>query len=225
MDIFRTPKPAAGFYKSMAPREDEIVLEPAFYWARNDESTNFDHALISSNCDTVRITTINAAGEHLIVEGGPDREQFPHLKYPPFSFLVGGKVGHDSWGDVRVDGLIDGKVVISKRQSGSGADYKFLVLPDETNLVADGADSVRVVLRSVDEFGALRHFAADAITFTLSGPATFIGENPFGLIGGTGAIWLRTTHMPGTITLAAKHPYLGTVTVSLTSTAAAPETV
>ncbi|MEO6924123.1 MAG: glycoside hydrolase family 2 TIM barrel-domain containing protein, partial [Bryocella sp.] len=218
MDTFRTPKPAAGFYKSMAPREEEIVLEPAFYWGMNDESVHFDHALICSNVDTIRMTTTNERGEHLIAEGGPDRVQFPNLKYPPFTFLVGKKLSKITWGDLRIDGLIDGKVVITKKQSGSGADHALLLLPDETTLAADGADSVRVVLKAVDQFGSLRHFASDAITFHLEGPATLVGDNPFGLIGGTGAIWIRTTETPGRITLTAKHPWLGTVTTHFTST-------
>jgi len=223
-DIFRTPKPAAGFYKSMASREEEIVLEPAFFWARNDESSNFDHALICSNVDTIRMTTTNKRGEHLIAEGGPDREQFPHLKYPPFTFLVGKKVTPASWGDLRIDGLIDGKVVITKKYSGSGADKQFILLPDETALIADGADAVRVVFRVNDEFGSLRHFASDAIELTLEGPGQIVGDNPFGLIGGTGAIWIRTTETPGTITLKGKHPWLGTATATLTSSPSQPET-
>ena len=30
-DIFREPKPAAGFYKSQCDPEEEVVLEPAFH--------------------------------------------------------------------------------------------------------------------------------------------------------------------------------------------------
>jgi beta-galactosidase len=223
MDIFRTPKPAAGFYKSMMDREEEIVLEPAFFWARNDESTNFDHALISSNVDTIRMVTLNQFGEHLIAEGGPDRIQFPHLKYPPFTFLVGSKINPQTWGDLRIDGLIDGKVVITRTYSGSGVDKAFVLLPDDTELIADGADAVRVVLRVNDEYGNLRHFAADAIAFTLEGPATIIGDNPFGLIGGTGAIWIRTTETPGKIVLKGRHPHLGTATATFMSQPAKAE--
>ena len=97
----------------------------------------------------------NETGEHLIAEGRPDREQFPHLKYPPFTFDVGNKVSKGFWGDLRIDNLIDGKVVISK-VFGLGADKEFVLVADETTLVADGADAVRVVLRVNDEYGNVR---------------------------------------------------------------------
>ena len=81
--------------------------------------------------------------------------------------------------------------------SGRGVDQKFTLLPDDTKLVADGADTTRVVLRVTDEFGAIRPFANDAIKFQLEGPAEIIGDNPFALIGGTGAIWIRAKEQPG----------------------------
>ena len=56
MDMFRTPKGAAGFYKSMCDPAEEVVLEPAFHWARNDESTGFTDAYISSNVDHIKIS-------------------------------------------------------------------------------------------------------------------------------------------------------------------------
>ena len=223
MDIFRTPKPASGFYKSMAERDEEIVLEPAFYWARNDENVNFHDALICSNVDTIRMTTQNESGEHLIAVGGPDRVLFPHLKFPPFTFNINRNINHANWGDLRVEGLIDGKVAITKRYSGSGADKAFVLLPDATRLIADGADAVRVVLRVNDEFGSLRHYAADAISFKLEGPAELIGDNPFGLIGGTGAIWIRTSEQPGNIELTATHPRLGTTSVNFEVLPSEPE--
>ena len=124
----------------------------------------------------------------------PDHEEFDHLKYPPFVIekdKLDMKEMSLHWGDLRIDGYIGGKGGPSKSLSGSGVDRKFALLPDDTALVADGADTTRVVLRVTDEFGATRTYANDPIVFTLEGPAELIGDNPFALIGGTGAVWIR----------------------------------
>jgi len=88
-------------------------------------------------------------------------------------------------------------------------DTKFLLLPDDTRLLADGADSTRVVLRVTDEFGCVRPFASESIKFELQGPAQLIGDNPFSLVGGTGAVWVRAQEHSGKAILRAVHPYLG----------------
>jgi beta-galactosidase len=217
-DIFREPKPAAGFYRSQCDPDEEIVLVPAFHWARGDENIGFTHALVSSNCDHLKFYV----NSELIAEADPDRAQFPHLKYPLFT-AVPGKTRDIGWGDLRIDGYIQGKQVISRTLSGKGIDQKFTLLPDDTTLLADGADTTRVVLRVTDEFDAIRPFANDAIRFELSGPATLIGDNPFSLIGGTGAIWIRSTEQPGRVRLTAHHPNLGTQQVELEITPAPPE--
>jgi len=74
-----------------------------------------------------------------------------------------------------------------------------------------------------DEFGAMRTYANDPVTFKLEGPAVLIGDNPFALIGGTGAVWLRAKEESGTVRLTATHPRLGSQTIELNLTAAAPE--
>ena len=114
--------------------------------------------------------------------------------------------------------------MIAKTFSGKGIDQKFSVLPDDTKLNADGADTTRVVLRVTDEFGAIRPFANDAIKLKLEGPAEIIGDNPFALIGGTGAIWIRAKEQPGTVRLTATHPVLGTQQVQFELVSVAPET-
>jgi beta-galactosidase len=129
------------------------------------------------------------------------------------------------WGDLRIDGLIGGEVKISKSLSGLGNDRKFALLPDDKELVADGADTTRVVLRVTDEFGAMRTYANDPIVFTLEGPAKLIGDNPFALIGGTGAVWVRAGETAGRVKLTAKHPRLGTQSVEFTLSASKPEMV
>jgi len=218
-DIFREPKPAAGFYKSQCDPAEEIVLEPAFHWARGDQSIGFSKAVVCSNCDHLKFYIDN----QLVADVDPDRKQFPHLRYAPF-VLEMGELFH-KWGDLRIDGYIQGKKVISKSMSGKGVDTKFILLPDDTELVADGADSTRAVLRVTDEFGAVRPFANDAIKLELEGPAEIIGDNPFSLIGGTGAIWIRAKEQAGRVVLKATHPTLGAQQVEIQLAAAAPETV
>jgi beta-galactosidase len=202
-DIFREPKPAAGFYKSQCDPDDEIVLEPAFRWARGDESIGFSTALICSNCDQLKLYI----DDKRIAEIDPDRNEFGNLRHPPFILHV--QPFRNAWGDLRIEGYIQGKQAIVKKYSGKGVDQQFVVAPDDTKLFADGADATRVVLRVTDEFGAIRSFANDAIVLDVQGPAYLIGDNPFALVGGSGAVWLRAKEEAGNVRLTATHPVLG----------------
>src|SRR5271165_155853 len=216
-DIFREPKPAAGFYKSQCDPAEEVVLEPAFHWARGDENIGFTKALVSSNCEHLKVYI----GTKLVAEVDPDRTQFSHLRYAPFTANLEKVV--NNWGDLRVEGYLQGKQVIVKTLSGKGIDQRFEVLPDDTTLNADGADTTRVVLRVTDEFGAIRPFANDAIKLELEGPAELIGDNPFAVVGGTGAIWIRAKQQAGTVRLIATHPILGKKEIQIELTAVSPE--
>jgi beta-galactosidase len=218
-DIFREPKPAAGFYKSQCDPSEEIVLEPAFHWARGDASIGFSHAVVCSNCDHIKMYI----ADDLVAEADPDRKQFAYLRYAPFTIDL--KELWHPWGDLRLEGYIQGKLVITKNYSGKGVDAKFVLRPDDTNLLADGADTTRIVLRVTDEFGAIRPFANDAIKFEIEGPAEIIGDNPFALIGGTGAVWIRANEQPGTVRLTAIHPQLGREQIEIAISAAQPEMV
>ena len=216
-DIFREPKAAAGFYKSQCDPAEEIVLEPAFHWANSDESTHFTRAVVCSNCDHLKFFTRPGSAEDAewipLAELDPERVEFNHLTYAPFVLDLT-KVRF-AWGDLRIDGYLKGEKKISKSLSGRGVDRKFMLLPDDTSLVADGADTTRVVLRVTDEFGALRTYANDPVTLTLEGPGTLIGDNPFSLIGGTGAVWIRAKEEVGVVRLTAKHPRLGSQVVEI----------
>jgi beta-galactosidase len=228
-DIFREPKPAAAFYKSQCDPAEEIVLEPAFHWANSDESEHLRRAVICSNCDHLKLYLRTKSDERNswepYVELDPERKEFDHLKYAPFILDRDQAPHRRPWGDLRIDGYLNGKQVISRTLSGSGADRKFTVTADDTTLIADGADTTRVVLRVTDEFGNIRPYANDSIAFKLEGPADLIGDNPFALIGGTGAIWIRARELNGTARLTATHPRLGNKTITITLTATPPESV
>jgi beta-galactosidase len=79
----------------------------------------------------------------------------------------------------------------------------------------------RVVFRVADEFGNVKPFSVAAIQFSIEN-GEIIGDNPFALVGGSGAIWIRSTEKAGKIRLTARHPRLGTKVIEITSKAAPP---
>jgi beta-galactosidase len=210
-DIFRIPKPAGGFYKSQCDPKEEIVLEPAFDWSRGDRNETFTIAMVSSNCDNVKMYI----ADRLIADLKPDRETFPHLKYPPFVKNIRDEIYKGAWGDMKIEGYIDGRKVITKMMSSRGADRQLLVEPDDRELLGDGIDATRVVLKVTDEFGSVRPLANAAIALSVTGPGEIIGENPFSLFGGVGAVWIKTRQGAGIIKLTARHPVFGPKSIDI----------
>ena len=221
-DIFRIPKPAAYFYTSQCEPEEQVVLEAGFFWSQGDRSGagGARKVPILSNCDRVKVYWCGELKQEL----EPDRATFPHLKHPPFSMDLG-DLPLNPWGDVKIEGYLNGKLAKTLTLSGSGKDADLKVVADDTELVGDGRDATRVVLSITDEYGNLRPFATAAISLSISGPGEVIGENPFVPAGGAGAIWVRAKESAGAVTLTATHPYLGKRTVTIQVKAAAPEVV
>ena len=219
-DIFRIPKPAAGFYKSQCDPKEEIVVEPAFDWARGDRNESFNVAMVCSNCERIKIYI----GDRLVAEVEPDRQNFGNLAHPPFVTNLRDGFRH-GWGDLKIEGYIAGKVVVTKTLSGKGVDQKLVVEPDDRELRGDGIDATRVVMKVTDEYGAVRPFANAALSLTLQGPAEIIGENPFALFGGVGAIWIKTKAGQGLVKLTVTHATLGSKTVEINVKAFRPANV
>jgi beta-galactosidase len=216
-DIFRIPKAAAGFYKSQCNPAEEVVLEPAFNWSSGDHSGAGGPGVVPvcSNCDHLKVYYDGK----LKLEVDPDRAQFAHLAYPPFLLKLD-DLPLNPWGDLQIDGFINGKKVISRTLAGSGADAQLLVEPDDLTLIGDGTDVTRVLLRVADKFGNTQQFASGSVVLSIEGPGEIIGENPFGLVGGAGGIWIKTKQASGTIRLTAKHQYLGEKQISIAVTSA-----
>ncbi len=222
-DIFRIPKPAAGFYRSQCPPSEEIVLEPAFHWAIGDRSGGGGPGtgMICSNCDELKVYL----GDELVAELRPDRERFGNLPYPPFFCDRLQGVWGQRWRDLRIEGYIAGELVITRRTSAAGVDCQFHLAADDSQLVGDGSDMTRVVMRVTDEYGAARPFATGAVQLSIEGPGTIIGDNPFALIGGVGAVWIKTQESAGVIRLRASHPMLGDRTIRIEVMPAPPESI
>jgi len=221
-DIFRIPKKAAMFYKSQCDPAEEVVLEAAFNWSNGDRPGAGGPGKVAfcSNCDHLKIYL----GDKLVKEVDPDRATYANLKYPPFVTQLQ-VVALEAWRDLKIEGYIGGKLVATRTLSGAGVDAELKVEPDDTELVANGSDATRVVLRVTDQFGNVQQFASGAVTLAVTGPAEIVGENPFGIVGGVGAIWLKAKDAAGAVRLTAKHQYLGTKTVDFRVKAAPAELV
>ena len=221
-DIFRLPKPAAGFYRSQCEPEEEVVIEPGFYYAWGDKPGGNGPGLvpICSNCDHLKIYY----GERLLMEADPDRQTYGRLKHPPFMVNLN-RLSFGNWADLKIEGYRNGQLAGTRTLSGSGTDDKLVVKADDDELDGDGRDATRVVLAVTDRFGNLRPFASGAIQLSITGPGEIVGENPFALSGGAGAVWVKAREAAGTIRLEAKHQYLGGQTVEIRVRRAEPEFV
>jgi beta-galactosidase len=203
-DIFRLPKPAAGFYQSQCEPQEEIVLEPAFHWSASDEYLWYKKVVVCSNCEHLKFFV----GDKLVAVANPNRVEFGNLRYPPF-FTDLSQV--EDWpADLRIEGYIGNTKVIAKSYSGKAIDQRFELRADDDSLIADEADTTRVVFRVTDEYGRVLPYATAVIIVELEEPAELIGDNPFALIGGVGAVWVRARGQLGTVILRAKHSTLGT---------------
>ncbi|MBN1964623.1 MAG: glycoside hydrolase family 2 protein, partial [Anaerolineae bacterium] len=215
MDIFRLPKCAAYFYESQVAPSVRPVLRAATVWAMGDRSGGgIDPLVVFSNCEAVEVYI----GNDCLGRFEPDRRAFPHLPHPPFQIRIG--QGHLTWGkelaDLRVVGYIGGEVAAEQRIAADGLPHALVLTADFTELQADGVDMTRLVFNIMDRYGNRLPYANQVVAFEVEGPADLIGENPFALMGGQAALFLRARHEPGTVIVRATTPRLLPAAVSIT---------
>lgn len=214
-DIFRIPKPAAAFYASQGDPRVRAVAEPGFAWDFTAQPGGpGPRATIWSNCDRLLLFLDDRpAGE-----ADSRRADFPHLKYPPFAADLTVPKGQRP--QLRIDGYVGDRLVLSRRFSGDRGRDVLSCVPDDPELRADGGDATRVVVAAMDRFGTLRAGTTGVVTLTLTGPGELIGEPAldFGATGGAAAVWVRPfAGPPGTLTLTARHETLGSATATITA--------
>ena len=214
MDIFRLPKFAAYGYASQIDPAQRVVLQAATYWTMGDRSEGgIDPLVVFSNCDAIDVFI----GEEHFGRFLPDRETYPHLPHPPF--VVRGMTllwGKQQFEDLRLVGYLGGKAVAEQRISAEGLPHALLLELDDDQLDADGADMTRLVFKIVDRYGNRLPYTNQPVAFEVEGSADLIGENPFALIGGQAALYVRARHEPGTVTIRATTPRLPAAQVTLT---------
>ena len=215
MDTFRLPKWAAYFYKSQQSPEKEIVLKAATHWTMGDRAGGGNNPLtVFSNCDEVEVNI----GSIQVGRYQPDFDTYPFLPHPPFTIY--GLNEYSAWGqrqfyDLHLVGYLQGEPVAEQWISSNRLPKKIELTTDTETLFADGADMTRLVFRITDEFGNPSPYATTIVEFELIGEAELIGDNPFLLIGGQGALFIKARHQAGIVTVHAKVKGLPEVSVSL----------
>jgi beta-galactosidase len=209
-DPFRILKPGAAIYQAQVDPKTSPVIAPSFYWDFGPTSpvTSLPSAMICSNLDELKVYV----GGNLFATVTPDTTDYGNLPYPP-SFADFSAVDSSALLELRIDGYLNGEKVASRSFSADPARDRLSLTADDAEIDGDGVDATRLAFRAVDRYGNARPYVTGAVALSIEGPAVLIGDNPadFTATGGAAAVWIRSLPgSPGTVTVTASHPTLGT---------------
>lgn len=215
MDMFRLPKWAAYVYQSQISPSQRIVLEPATHWTMGDRSAGGNHPLtVFSNCEEIEVYS----GETCIGRFQPDVDEYPHLKHPPFTVRWAG--AENPWrlpfGDLRLVGYIGQQAVVERCIASDHIPHALQLQADACDLLADGIDMTRLTFRIVDRYGNVLPYVPSVVHFEVQGDAALIGDNPFPLIAGQAALYVKSGRTAGAVTITATTAQLAPVAVTIT---------
>lgn len=205
MDMFRIPKIAAFAYRSQKSPGEEVVLEPATYWARGERSIGGVIPLvIFTNCDEIAFYY----GDELKGIFKPDREHYPALAHPPIVVDEMTGTWGMRWEDAVFVGSVGGKEVIRRRYARNPVPTALTLVADDTRLNTGDWDATRVTVAVKDQLGNVMPFFHEALNVCVEGAGALIGPAQLSLIGGQTAFWIKTTGEAGQIAITASCPRL-----------------
>jgi beta-galactosidase len=177
-----------------------------------------DTVTVFSNCDQVRLSQ---NGKEVATQ--KPVANLTGLAHPPFVFTIGKNTGEASTmfmtgvsepgakiGELKAEGIIDGKVVVTQVVRAPGVPKQLILEADldGRDLTADGSDWVRVYARVCDGRGTTYPYADDAVTFNVTGPGALITDahsnnNPARAEAGIATALVRASTTAGEITVQA----------------------
>ncbi|RKP49867.1 beta-galactosidase [Cohnella endophytica] len=202
-DLFRLPKFAAHFYRSQqAPSSGGAYVFIARYLVPSFNEDYGDVVPVFTNCEEAELF-VN--GEKAAT-GRPDYVGYPSLPFPPIVFQG---CNWWEWGasmvsSLKVVGKIGGVPSAEHEIFPFGLPSRLSLQADASELIADGSDCARVIVRLQDDRGQTLHLSRHAVSFRIEGPGRLIGENPFVLEAGRGGVYVQASREPGTIRLFAR---------------------
>ena len=211
LDMFRQPKWAGWFYRSQKSPAEEIVLQAATFWTMGDRSAGgVDPFYVMTNVDYIDVYV----GGEFKDRYTPASDEFPYLPHPPIKVTRVGTDWGSKWEALRIVGFIDGEEVAEQRISQDGIPRNLEFYAEDTDLQADGRDMTRLVFRITDEYGNRLPYAIQPVMITLlEGDAEVIGSNPFALVGGQAALFLKAGTTASTVRLRAHTPRLDPIEI------------
>jgi beta-galactosidase len=218
MDMFREPKFAAFAYASQCEPDEEIILEPVTFWARGERNIGGVLPLIVlTNCEEVELRYGNNPPKRV----GPDREKYAHLPHAPVIIdrrhFTDDELGlwGMQWEEGVITGLIGGKPVKEVRFAPDPVATRLEVVADRDTISATGKDSVRVMIRGLDQAGHKLPFLFEPVEIEVEGAGRRIGPGLVPLRGGSTGFWLESTGQPGPITVRVSSPRFAPATIAL----------
>jgi beta-galactosidase len=234
LDLFRLPKFDYYLFQSQRPLEKSamnIGSGPMVYITNFATFQSPVTLMVFSNCEQVRLSQ---NGKEIATQK-PDTGF--HLPHPPFTFRLSefsesrsmlfatgvAKPG-TAIGNVKAEGLVDGKVVAVHELQAPGVPTQLTLVVDDCgrDLIADGSDWVRVYAHVCDNRGTTYPYGNDQITFKVSGEGELIGgrsgvANPVRAAAGIATALIRSSSKAGPITVEAAAFGLTTAVVKITS--------
>ena len=118
--------------------------------------------------------------------------------------------GNKKKSSLLVEGLMDGKVVVSQRKVAAKKPTRLQLKVQNSGLplTANGSDFVLVVVSMVDQDGVVKHLNENTVKFEVEGEGAIIGDasisaNPKRLDWGTAPFLVRATNKSGKIKIKA----------------------
>jgi beta-galactosidase len=223
MDMYREPKLAAYTYASQGDPDGGVVLQPVTFWARGERNIGGVLPLIIlTNCDYIELTLGKTVGKTLTKRVYPDRDTYPHLPHAPVIIDQRSMTKEEfgtwglTWMGGTITGYVDGKAVKVVELPADPLPTKLDIAPDATTLAAGEKDTVRVILRALDQGGNVLPFFDDPVALSLEGPGRLIGPELSSFKGGVTGLWVEAGDVAGTITLTATCRPFGSQSITFT---------
>ena len=225
LDLFRLPKFDYFLFQSQRPVTKEAVAVgsgPMVFIANFASFYSPSAVTVFSNCERVRLFK---NGKEIATQK-PDTGY--HIPHPPFTFSAGEfsqtrtmlfsngvAPSGTEIGELRAEGLIGGMVVATHTIHSPGVPRSIRLEVDACgrDLIADGADWIRVYARICDARGVTYPFADDLVTFSVNGSGSLVGgaeiyANPVRAEAGIATALVKASTTAGRIVVRAAAPGL-----------------